>query len=71
MHRTCYSRVIFSNIIAGNVTSNTFRFDVTNGFSRLIAIENDRSLIDSDAMGHEGVIKCNTVTNVVRMFLRR
>ena len=51
--------------------SNPFRFDVTNGYSCLIAIKCDGSLIDSDSMGHEGVIKCNIVTNVVRMCLRR
>ena len=50
--------------------SNPFRFDVTDGFSLQIAIEYDGSLIDSDSMGHEGVIKCNIVTNVVRMCLR-
>ena len=48
-----------------------FKFDVTDGFSRWIAIEYDGSLIDYDSMGHEGVIKCNIVTNVVRMCLRR
>ena len=51
--------------------SNPFRFDVTDGFSLSIAIEYDGSLIVSDSMGHEGVIKCNIVTNVVRMCLRR
>ena len=51
--------------------SKPFRFDVTDGFSRYIAIEYDGSLIDSYSMGHEGVIKCNIVTNVVRMSLRR
>ena len=51
--------------------SKPFRFDVTDGFSRSIAIESDGSLIDSDSMGHEGVIKSNIVTNVVRMCLRR
>ena len=71
MHRICESCVIFSNIIAGRVMSKPFRFDVTVGFSRSIAIEYDGSLIDSDSMGHEGVIKCNIVTNVVRMCLRR
>ena len=50
--------------------SNPFRFDVTNGYSRQIAIEYDRSLIDSDTTGHEDVIKCNIDTNVVRMCLR-
>ena len=37
MHRTCYSCVIFSNIIAGRVMSIPFRFDVTNGYSCLEA----------------------------------
>ena len=60
----------FSNIIAGYVMTNPFYFDDTNGFSRLIAMEYDGSLIDSDSTGHAGVIKCNTVTNVVRMCLR-
>ena len=50
--------------------SNPFIFDVTDGFSRWIAIEYDGSLIEFDSMGHEGVIKCNIVTNVVRMCLR-
>ena len=48
-----------------------FRFDVTDGFSRSVPIEYDGSLIDSDSMGHEGVIKYNIVTNVVRMYLPR
>ena len=47
-----------------------FRIDVTDGFSRYIAIEYDGSLIDSDSMGHEGVIRYNIVTTVVRMCLR-
>ena len=47
--------------------SKPFRFDVNDGFSRQIAIEYDGSLIDSDYMGHEGVIMCNIGTNVVRM----
>ena len=47
--------------------SNPFRFDVTNGYSCYIAIEYDGSIIDSDSMGHAGVIKCYIVTNVVRM----
>ena len=51
--------------------SNPFMFDDTNGFSRLIAIQYDGSLMDSDSMGHAGVINCNMVTNVVRMCLRR
>ena len=51
--------------------SNPFKFDVTNGFSRQIAIEYDGSLKESDSMGHAGVIKCNKVTNLVRMCLRR
>ena len=50
--------------------SMPFRFDVTDGFPRLIAIKYDCSLIDSESMGHEGVIKCNKVTNVVRIYLR-
>ena len=50
--------------------SKPFRFDVTDGFSRLIALEYDGSLIDSDSLGHEGVIKCDMDTNVVRMCLR-
>ena len=50
--------------------STSFIFDDTDGFSRYIAIEYDGSLIDSDSVGHEGVIKCNIVTNVVRMCLR-
>ena len=63
--------LFFPNIIAGRVMSNPFRFVVANGYSRLIAIEYDGSLIDSDSMCHEGVIKCNIVTNVVRMCLQR
>ena len=51
--------------------SNPFRFDVTDGFSRYLAKEYVGSLIESDSMGHEGVIKCNIVTNVVRVCLRR
>ena len=51
--------------------SKPFRFDDTDGFSRYIAIEYDGSLIDSDSMGHESVIKCNIVTNVFRLCLRR
>ena len=42
--------------------SNPFRYDATNGFSLWIAIEYDGSLIDSDSMGHDGVIRCNIVT---------
>ena len=42
--------------------SNPFRFDVTDGFSRWIAIEYDASIIDSDSMGHDSAIKCNRVT---------
>ena len=71
MHRTCLTCFIFSNIIAGRVMTKPFKFDVTDGFSRLIAIEYDGTLIDSVSMGHEGVIKCDIVTNVVRMCLRR
>ena len=70
MHRTCYSCVIFSNIIAERVISKSFRCDVTDVFSSYIAVEYDGSLIDSVSMGHEGVIKCNIVTNVFRMCLR-
>ena len=51
--------------------SEPFRFYINDGFSRYIAIEYDGYLIDSDSMGHEGVIKCNIVTNVVRMCLRK
>ena len=51
--------------------SKPFRFDITDGFSREIAIEYDGSLIDSYSMGHEAIIKGNIVTNVVRMCLRR
>ena len=51
--------------------SKPFRFEVTDGFSREIAIEYDGYLIDSNSMGQEGVIECNIVTNVVRMCLRR
>ena len=51
--------------------SNPLIFDVTNGFSRWIAIEYDGYLIDSDSIGHEGVIKCKIVTIVVRMCLRK
>ena len=47
--------------------SNKFRFDVTNGHSCKIAIKCDCSLINSDSMGLCGVIKCNTVTNVISM----
>ena len=47
--------------------SNPFRFDVTDGFSPKIAIEYDGSLIDSDSMGHEGVIKCNIVMHQFRI----
>ena len=50
--------------------SKPFRCDVTDGFSRKIAIQYDGPLIDSDSKDHEGVIKCNIVKNVVRMFLR-
>ena len=45
--------------------SNLFRFDITDIFSREIAVEYDGYLKDSDTMGHEGVIKCNIDTNVV------
>ena len=51
--------------------SNPFILDVTEGFSLWIAIEYNGSLIDSYSMGHEGVFKCNIVTNVVRMCLRK
>ena len=50
--------------------SNPFIFDVTNGHSCYIAIKCDCSLINSDSMGHGGVIKCNTVTNVISMCLQ-
>ena len=50
--------------------SKPFRFDVTDGFSRLIALEYDGSLLDSDSMGHEGVIKCNKVTNVISLCIQ-
>ena len=51
--------------------SKPFKFDVPDGFSHFIAIEYDGTLIDSNAMGNEGVIKCNIVTNVIRMCLRK
>ena len=70
IHRTSRSFVIFSCIIAGNVMTYPFKFDVTNGFKRLIAIKYDGSLICSDSMGHAGVIKCNVVTNVVSTCLQ-
>ena len=60
----------FVILLRGRVMSEPFRFDVTDGFSRKIVTEYDGSLTDSDSMGHEGVIKCNIVTNVVRMCLR-
>ena len=47
--------------------SNPFSFDVTNGLMRLIAIKYDGYLINSDFIGHAGVIKCNIVTNVLSM----
>ena len=50
--------------------STPFRFDVTVGFSRSIAKEYDGSLIDSDSMGHEGVIKCNKVSNVISLCIQ-
>ena len=52
------------------VMSNPFRFDVTNGYSCLIAIKCDCSLINSDAKGHWGVIKCNKVTNVISLCIQ-
>ena len=52
------------------MTSNPFRFDVTDGFSREIAIEYDGSIIDSDSMGHEGVTKCKIVTNVISLCIQ-
>ena len=70
MHRTCQSCVIFSNITAGRVMSNPLRFDVTNGYSCQIAIKCDCSLINSDAMGHCGVIMCNKVTNVISLCIQ-
>ena len=45
--------------------SYPLKFDVTNGYKRLIAIKCDGSLIYSDSMGHAGVIKSNVVKNVV------
>ena len=51
--------------------SNPFRFGVNNGYTRLIAIKYDGSPIGSETMGLAGVIKCNTVTNVVRLCLER
>ena len=57
-------------MIAGNVMSNSFIFDVTNGFTRYIAIKYDGSVINSDSMGLACVIKCNVVTNVVSMCLQ-
>ena len=50
--------------------SNPFRFDVTNGYSGEIAIKCDGSLINSDEMGHWGVIKCNKVTNVISLCIQ-
>ena len=70
MHRTCLTCVIISNIIAGRVMSNPFRINVTNGYSCLIAIKCDSSLINSDAMDHCGVIRCNKVTIVISMCIQ-
>ena len=50
--------------------SNPFRFDVTNGRSCKISIKRDCSVINSDSMGHRGVIKCNIVKNVIGMCLQ-
>ena len=50
--------------------SSPFRFDVTNGYSCLIAIKCNCSLINSVAMGHCGVIKCNKVTDVISLCIR-
>ena len=50
--------------------SNPFRSDVNNGYTRLIAIKYDCSLINSDSMGHAGVVKSNIVTYVVSMSLQ-
>ena len=50
--------------------SKPFRFGVKDGFSRKIATEYDGSLIDSDSMVHEGVIKCNKVTNVISLCIQ-
>ena len=50
--------------------SNPFRFDVTNGYSYSIAIKFDCSLINSDAMGLWGVIKCNKVTNEISLCIQ-
>ena len=50
--------------------ANPFRFDVTNGYSCSTAIKNDCSLINSDAMGHWGVIKCNKVTYVISLCIQ-
>ena len=50
--------------------SSPFRFDVTNGYSCKIAIICDCSLINSDAMGHCGVIKCNKDTNVISLCIQ-
>ena len=41
-----------------------------NGYSCLIAIKCDFSLINSDAMGHWGVIKCNKVANVISLCIQ-
>ena len=50
--------------------SNPFRFDVTNGYSCKIAIKCDCSLINFDAIGHWGVIKCNKVTKVISLCIQ-
>ena len=42
-------------------------FDVTNGYTRQIAIKYDGSLINSDSTVHAFVIKCNKVTNVISL----
>ena len=51
--------------------SNPFRFDATNFNSCSIAIKFDCSLKNSESMGHLGVIKCNTVTNVISMCIKK
>ena len=50
--------------------SNPFRFDVTNGYSFWIGIKCDCSLINSDAIGHLGVINCNNATNVISLCIQ-
>ena len=50
--------------------SNPFRCDVTNGYTCWIAIKCDCSRINSDAMGHGDVIKCNKVTNEISLCIQ-